>query len=242
MNQRIALVTGATQGIGFEFCRALGEKGWTVVMTGRDQRAGEEASRQLAGLGYSVIFQQLAVQDEDQVRGAREAVAARFNHLDLLINNAGVNPAHKDFTFEANADLDKIDQDQLLEMVRINAVGSLLMIKHFRKLLTASSDPRILNVSSWMGSIGNRKKGGNYSYCVSKAALNMISKLAGFDLREDKIICLAVNPGSVRTRMGGDKGQFSPQESVSRMLGILQRSTIEDSGKFFNYDGEVHEW
>ena len=93
-----------------------------------------------------------------------------------------------------------------------------------------------------MGSIGNRKKGGNYSYCASKAALNMMTKLVAFDLQDKNILVISINPSSVKTRMGGENAQFTPEESVSKMLGILEKASMEDSGKFFHIDGMVHEW
>lgn len=241
---KLALVTGGNQGLGYEFCKQLAVRGYGVLLTSRSSRKGMSAIKSLCsqGYGYDLYFYSLSVDDESQIERAANFVAQTYGKLDLLVNNAGANPKSAGFNFSQNMYLNDLDPEEFLSMVRVNALGPILMVKHFQPLLEKAESPKVLNVSSWMGSIANRNKGGNYSYCASKVALNMMTKLCAFDLRESNIILLCINPGSVRTRMGGRKAQFTPEESVSRMLSIVERATIEDSGKFYNWDSAIHQW
>lgn len=242
MSKPLALVTGGNQGLGYEFCRQLAAKGYTVLLTARDSEKGKSATEVLRSQGYDVSFLPLSVENEDQIEEAASFVSRTYGKIDLIVNNAGVNPNSAGFDFEKNVNLSHLDPEELLSMMRINSLGPILMIKHFQNSLEKAKEPKILNISSWMGSIANRKKGGNYSYCASKAALNMMVKLSAFELQEKNIISISVNPGSVRTRMGGDNAQFTAEQSVSHLLAILEKVTLKDSGKFYHWDGTEHEW
>lgn len=242
MNKDIALVTGGNQGLGYEFCRQLGTRGYNVLLTSRDAGKGEKAAAELRSQGFSVTFFPLSVDREDDIKKTADFVSHEYGKVDLIINNAGVNPNSNGFNFDQNVYLDKLDPEEFLTMVRINSLAPILMMKHFAHLLARSKVPKVVNISSWMGSIGNRKKGNNYSYCASKAALNMMVRLSGFDLKERNIVSICVNPGSVKTRMGGENAMFSVEQSVAHIFAIIDKVTIADSGKFFNWDGTVHEW
>jgi NAD(P)-dependent dehydrogenase (short-subunit alcohol dehydrogenase family) len=110
-------------------------------------------------------------------------------------------------------------------------------------LLKQSAAPKVINISSWLGSVTNTKMGIHFAYCGSKNLLNMLNKLAANELREDGIITVTVNPGWVKTDMGGQKAEFSPDQSVRNMMdNVLKPMGIEDSGKFFNHDGTEHPW
>ena len=242
MSKKVALVTGGNQGLGYEFCKQLAHRDHNVLLTARNEDKGTTAAESLRSQGYDVSFLQLSVDDENEVRQAAQCVLESYGRLDLIVNNAGVNPISDGFSFRNNVDLNYLNSEEFLAMIRVNSLGPMLMVKHFQDLLEKSVEPKVLNISSWMGSIANRKKGGNYSYCASKVALNMMVKLSAFDLRRKNIVSITVNPGSVRTRMGGEGGQFSLGESVSKLLAILENVTIEDSGKFYDWDYTEHEW
>jgi len=242
ISKKIALVTGGNRGLGYEFCRQLAAKGYNVLLTARDSEEGKNATETLRSQGYDVSFFPLSVDNENEIKQAVSLVEKTYGKIDLIVNNAGVNPDSDGYNFDKNVYLGDLDSEEFLSMVRVNSLGPILTIKHFQHLLAKAEEPKVLNITSWMGSIGNRKKGGNYSYCASKAALNMMTKLSAFDLREKNIIAICANPSSVKTRMGGENAQFTPEESVSKLLIILDKVTIEDSGRFYHIDGTVHEW
>ena len=102
---------------------------------------------------------------------------------------------------------------------------------------------KVNNMGSWLGSVSIKNTGGNYSYAVSKSALNMMNRALAFDLLPDEIVSVVVNPGWVQTEMGGNKAQFTTQDSVANLSeNVLSKISLSDTGKFFNYDGEEHPW
>ncbi|MEO1173680.1 MAG: SDR family NAD(P)-dependent oxidoreductase, partial [Myxococcota bacterium] len=98
------------------------------------------------------------------------------------------------------------------------------------------------NVSSWLGSIEEKTSGGNYAYCASKAALNMLTRVLAHDLAERGIITLAFNPGWVKTDMGGENAKLSPTQSVCGILATSDTVSLEDTGSFLQWDGSRHPW
>lgn len=101
----------------------------------------------------------------------------------------------------------------------------------------------VVNVSSWLGSVSQLKFGGHYGYVSSKNLLNILNKSMALEIKSDNIISINVNPGWVKTDMGGEKAQFTPKESVTSMIeNVLDKASILETGLFLNYDGEVHPW
>lgn len=139
--------------------------------------------------------------------------------------------------------LDQLDINGLFEVLNINSIAPLLMVKNFRELLKKSENPKAINISSWLGSINKLTFGGHYGYVGSKNLLNILIKSMSYELLNDGIISVNINPGWAQTDMGGQKATLSPQESIQSMLqNVVNKITINDSGKFFNYDGSEHPW
>ena len=107
-------------------------------------------------------------------------------------------------------------------------------------MLKKSRNPRVMNVSSWLGSISGKQNGGNYSYCASKAALNMLTRTFAYDVIRDGITAIMVNPGWVQTDMGGSRAKLTAEESVRGLLKVADGLTAGDTGKFYNWDGTEH--
>ena len=163
------------------------------------------------------------------------AFKEKFDSLDILINNAGMT-GKRDLTFGS---LHKDDMGQVFE---VNSISPLLMTEKFVKLLRKSPNPRVINISSWMGSITHRQNTSNFSYCASKAALNMFSKLLSNSLRKDGIIVIPMHPGWVKTRMGTQQAPIEPESSIKGMIKVINSLTIADSGKFFDWTGKEVNW
>lgn len=243
----VALVTGAAKGLGFEWARQLAAAGYQVILTARSLEKAQEAAMRLSEQEHLVYPHKLDITVEEDAEAILIWTKQLFGRLDLLINNAGINSGtrakgNKDLQLK-NVLIEKLDKDELLSMVDINAVSPILLAHKLRPLLQASAHPKILNIGSWLGSISEKHTGGNYSYAVSKSALNMMNRAFAFDVKDEGITSVVVNPGWVQTDMGGKKAQFSPQEAVQNLrFHVLERIRLAHSGQFLNYDGQVFPW
>lgn len=244
---KIALVTGGAKGLGLEWCLQLGRLGYKVVMAARDVKAAEAAAHELNEQELVVYPKQMDVMNEVELAEVAHWVESMFGRLDLLINNAGVSShtlvkndealAAKGMNF---ADLNSVE---VLPLFAINAVGPLLVAKHFAPLLAKSEAPLILNISSILGSIASQDEGGNYAYCMSKAALNMGVKLMAGDLKEAGVTVVAVHPGWVQTDMGGSEAPLTKELSIAGMIeNVLLKVEFADSGRFLSFDGTALPW
>ncbi len=174
--KKIALVTGAYKGLGLEWCKQLGQLGYTVILTARHFENAQEAANELIALGLDVHPQAMEVTNEEQLQTTANWVQEKFGQLDVLINNAGINSGtrakgNKDLA-NKNLSLDSLEADEVLNMLHINAIAPILVAKQFKFLLAKSSQAKVIHIGSWLGSISIKKSGGNYSYAVSKSALN----------------------------------------------------------------------
>lgn len=242
---KIALVTGAYKGLGLEWCRQLGKQGYKVILTARDIEKANEAAKLLNEEELVIYPKALEVTNEKQIEEIVMWINEMFGHIDLIVNNAGINP--KDYADKSRMTkafyLKDLDAKEMLDVIHINSIAPLLIVKHFRELLIKSKNPIVINISSWLGSVTNLTFGGHYGYVGSKNLLNVFNKSMDNELRQEKIICVNVNPGWVQTDMGGQKAKFTAEESVKNILNnIIFQVSIEDSGKFLNYDGSEHPW
>jgi len=242
--EKIALVTGGSSGMGLEWCRQLSAQGYNVILTARSLEKATHAAQGM--VDPTMVFgKKMDVSFEEDIASLAQWTKENFGKIDLIVNNAGTNP--KDFPDpekRAKAfELDKLDADVMLDVIRINSLAPILITKHFRSLLNKSEKPIVLNISSWLGSVTNLKFGGHYGYAGSKNLLNVLNKLMANELMPESIISVNVNPGWVKTDMGGSKAEFTAEEAVNNMIeNVVKRVTINDSGSFLNYDGSIHPW
>jgi len=242
---KVALVTGAYKGLGLEWCRQLSARGYTVVLTARELEKARLAAETLNGAGATVYPRALEVTDEAQIHELAEWVSNTFGRMDVIVNNAGINPKdYADKTRMARAFyLDNLDAKELLDVLHINSIAPLLVVKQFRALLRKSERPVVVNISSWLGSVSKLNFGGHYGYVGSKNLLNVFNKSMAHELKSDGIISVNVNPGWVQTDMGGAKAQFTAEQAVHNLIeNILLKVQASDSGSFLNFDGSVHPW
>ena len=237
------MVTGANRGIGFEIVRQCIGRADRVVGTYRD----EERSRKLLELANRmperVTAIKLDVRSADSIDACYARVAKLFDGLDVLFNNSGVGADSLDSgSPEAHNALGKLNGGRILNILSVNSVAPLLVTQRFLPLLEEGKDPRVANISSVMGSIARRESGGCYSYCASKAALNMFSHVLAHDLKPRGVICVILHPGWVRTDMGGSGAPVGAKDSVSGMLKVVSGLKMRDTGKFFDYQGEELPW
>jgi NAD(P)-dependent dehydrogenase (short-subunit alcohol dehydrogenase family) len=229
---RIALVTGANRGIGFEVCRQLARAGFVVLLSARDARKARAAARSLGSVGR-VDSLELDVADENSIATAASDVANRYHQLDVLINNAGI---HYD-TWETveTADID----GTVMEAITTNLLGPWRVAQAFLPLLRKSPSARIVNVSSESGSLAEMTAGPP-AYQVTKAGLNALTRTLAGELRDSNILVNSVCPGWVATDMGGAGGRPVKEGAA----GIVWAATLPDDGPTggFFHDGKPLPW
>lgn len=230
---KVALVTGAGKGLGAGFVEYLASNNY-IVYAGVHHLAGQN---QKNDKNTRVI--ELDVEDDDSISKAIEIIESEQGKIDLLVNNAGVNKdsatsGHKEFVSE----LDSLDRQSLLKMFDINAVSPIILLKHTVKLMTGPQ-AFVINISSDRASLDSAMVDNfaNYGYKASKIALNMMTKVAQFDLPKNVSI-IAVHPGGVHTNMNPG-GQLEPVEAAAKICEIIAQWRPELNGQFVNNDGTI---
>jgi NAD(P)-dependent dehydrogenase (short-subunit alcohol dehydrogenase family) len=238
--QRIALVTGANKGIGFEVARQLARKGFHVFLGARNSDAGQAAAEKLRNEDASekerdnvaVTFLEIDVSKADSVRRAAEEFSRQADHLDVLVNNAGI-------LLDDDKDVLKITPEIFENTLRTNAIGPLLVSQAFVPLLKGSDAPRIVNVSSGGGQLADGADGWAPAYCISKTALNSVTSQLAAAL--PKFAVNSVCPGWVRTDMGGSNATRSVAEGASGIVWLAADAPHKETGKFWR-DRKVIPW
>jgi NAD(P)-dependent dehydrogenase (short-subunit alcohol dehydrogenase family) len=231
--KRVALVTGASRGVGLEMCRQLAAAGCTVVLTARDAARGEKAAAALRQEGHDVRFQLLDVTDAAAVRRVAIAVEGDLGRLDALINNAAVVIDPKDV-------VGSLDLDVLRRTLETNLLGALSCCQAFLPLMVRQGHGRIVNVSSGKGSFAKLGPGGP-SYRISKAALNALTVILAEEVKQHNVLVNAMTPGWVRTRMGGVRAPRSIAEGAEAAVWLALLPDDGPHGKFFR-DREELPW
>lgn len=216
------LITGASRGIGREFCRQYLAAGWRVLAAMRDPKAALEGT----------VAHRLDVDDPESVTALGRAID---EPIDLVVSNAGISGPRDDGPGNFRV-------EPWLQVMRTNVVGPALVADAFTPHLSRGKGRVLATIPSRMGSIGALETGGRYVYRSSKAAVNMVNRLLSFDLKSQGITCIVLHPGWVRTDMGGANAAVSPEDSVRGMRQVLERIGPKDTGAFFNYDGTSLPW
>lgn len=228
------LVTGANRGIGLEITRQLLGRNEQVFAACRQPDAAHDLQQLKGQYGDLLLLVPLDVSDPASIAASYEAVKQHTTMLDVLINNAGISCGSEP--------LGTIRLETLLDNYKVNAAGPLLMIQQYLDLIKAGRTKKIVNVSTGISSIGGRNSGGMYSYTASKAALNMHNKNLSIDIARFGITTIVIDPGWVKTDMGGPNAWITPEESVNGILKVLDALSLEQTGKFFHYSGVEIPW
>jgi NAD(P)-dependent dehydrogenase (short-subunit alcohol dehydrogenase family) len=231
--KRVALVTGANRGIGFEICRQLGASGYTVVLTARDPEKGARAVRTLRQEGIEAHSQMLDVTQPDSARQAAGFVAGELGRLDALVNNAAI-------AIDPDEVLETVDLDVVRRTLETNLLGVLACCQAFLPLMKQQGYGRIVNVSSGRGSFSKLGAGGP-CYRISKTALNALTVILADEVKEHNILVNAVTPGWVRTRLGGMKAPRSTAEGAEAAVWLAMLPDDGPRGRFFK-DREEFPW
>lgn len=235
--QRI-LITGANRGIGLELARQYLDRDDTQVFaTCRDPETADELNLLVSAHVDRAHVIQLDVADQTSIAASVEEVSKHTDGLDVLINNAGINPkTDREQTFG------RLDAEAMLHVLHINSVGPVMVAQAYAELLRAGDSAKVVNVSSGAGSMARQSSGCGYTYNASKAALNMFTRCLAGTFRGDNISVITLNPGWVQTDMGGPNATLEPERSISGIIKLIDGLTMDDSGEFYQWDGATLPW
>jgi NAD(P)-dependent dehydrogenase (short-subunit alcohol dehydrogenase family) len=232
---RRILVTGAGRGLGLAFVRRWLEAGHLVFALARNTEKSQGLAKLQEDFAASLLLSDCDVSDDASVQTAADNVGGEWNSLDILVNNAGVYGPKGD-------SIETVDLDEIRRVFEINSLGPLRVSRAFLHLVRNGRQPRIVHVTSLMGSIDDNTSGGSYPYRMSKTGLNMASRNLAHDLASDGIISAVIHPGWVRTEMGGEGAPLEIEDSVGAMIETIESLDMERSGGFFDRNGERLPW
>jgi len=225
------LITGANRGIGLELVRQYLARGDRVFAGVREPQRAEELKK----LSGKLVVVQLNVADENSIRSARDAVKRQTDRIELLVNNAGINPPY------GEQKLGALKMETGMQVMRTNAVGPLIMVQEFLELLRKGTG-KIASITSGWGSISGNDGSFPCWYSGSKAALNMMMRSVAGEVGKEGMASVVISPGWVKTDMGSDAAPLSPEESVRGIIRVIDGLGAEDNGKFYDHKGGEVAW
>jgi NAD(P)-dependent dehydrogenase (short-subunit alcohol dehydrogenase family) len=236
--QTIALVTGANKGIGYEIAAGLGALGWSVGVGGRDEERREAAVAKLCAAGADAFGVPLDVTDDASVAAAAGLMEERAGRLDVLVNNAGV-------TGGMPQEPTRVDLAAVRTVVDTNVLGVIRVTNAMLPLLRRSASPRIVNMSSAVGSITRQSTPGaetgpiSAAYAPSKTFLNALTVQYAKELRDTNILINAACPGYCATDLNGFRGVRTPEQGAAIAIRLATLPGDGPSGGFFEDAGVV---
>jgi len=231
-------ITGSNRNIGLEFVKQFSENNWNVIATARNPEEAQELQI-IAAEQDNVVIEQLDVTDHEQI----ESLAEKYKDqsIDILLSNAALTPRYK----SAFKKIKGVDFDIARSSFEINVLGPLKLIQTFMPNVEKSQGKKIIALSSKVGSFGERPKlPFMYSYSISKAALNSLLYSLSFESKRKNIVVVAISPGMVNTTPGMKlPGAIETEESVTKMMQVIDDLTMADNGHFIDYeDGRQLAW
>lgn len=232
--RKIALVTGANKGLGFEISKQLARQGITVILGARDASKGEEAANSLKQEGLDVYSHVLDVTNPESIQNTVNWIQEKFGALHILVNNAGVIIDRSNSIFE-------LHQDTLMQTMQANLYGPFLLSQACIPLMKKSGYGRIVNMSSLLGSLTDiNDQNSPFSkifapaYRMSKTALNSLTALFAKELQGTNILINSAHPGWVKTDMGTQVAHLSVEEGAVTPVWLATLPDDGPNGGFFH--------
>jgi NAD(P)-dependent dehydrogenase (short-subunit alcohol dehydrogenase family) len=251
-DKRVVLVTGANQGVGLEVAKQLAARNITVLVGSRNLARGEEAARSLPGDARAV---QLDVTDRVSIAAAAARIRSELGRLDVLVNNAAISNTRKQqlgLTLQDYAKLTRahnISLDEMRAVWETNVFGALAVYQAMLPLLRESSDARIVNVSSGVGSLTAAADPSNSyraffspGYSASKSALNAITLAMMIELESTAIKVNLVTPAFTKTNLNGYEGPASIEEGSREVVRVALLGPDGPSGTFTRFENVTIPW
>lgn len=231
------MITGCNRGIGFALVyEYLARNDVHVFATCRNPDSATALQALKAKNPDSLTIVTLDIDDTESIDRAFGQISEKTNKLDLLINNAGIFPRKPE-----DSSFGQLNRDALNQVMATNSVSPVIVTQAFVDLLKQGDNPRVVMISSKMGSITQAGASG-LSYRMSKTALNMATKILSLELGTHGITVITTHPGHVSTDMGGSSAPVKPSDSATGLSKIADNLTRAQSGKFYNYTGEEIPW
>jgi NAD(P)-dependent dehydrogenase (short-subunit alcohol dehydrogenase family) len=222
------LITGAARGIGHALCADALRRGWSVIGSVREDAAAKALEAEFAAQFKALVFD---VTDADAIA---RAAASLDRPIDVLINNAGIIGPERQSALD-------MDFDGFAETLAVNVLAPLRIAQAFLPHLKRSDGPRLMTISSGMGSMSYAKSD-HLAYRASKAAVNKVTQGLASDLQRFGIAVVSIHPGWVRTDMGGRGADIEAAESAKGILDIAEKLELAGTGMFLRYDGSQMAW
>lgn len=239
MEKQTVLITGANKGIGLEAARQLAVAGYYIYLGSRDQERGEKAVAQLKAEGLNdVELLLIDVTNEASVQKAHDELAAKIDHLDVLINNAGIPGSFPQLSYNTS-------DDTMKEVFEVNFFGVIRTVRVFIDLVKRAPNPRIVNVTSDLGSLAYHNDPDwqyyhfkSAAYGPSKTALNAYTVALAFDLK-DQVKVNMVNPGYTNTEFNGNQGPKPVEDGAAPIVEYAMLAVDGPTGKYISDYGET---
>jgi NAD(P)-dependent dehydrogenase (short-subunit alcohol dehydrogenase family) len=228
--EKTVFISGANRGIGLGMALLMAGKGYTVFAGYREEARSEklfQESRQKA----PIVPVKVDVTRQSDLKALVDTIASRAGHLDILINCAGINLGKA-------GEIASLSLKDFTESFLVNVGGPFLTTRYLLPLLKKGRGKKVVNITSVMGSI-QLSSGDMVPYRVSKAALNMLTKNMAIAYQPYGITVVGLHPGWVRTDMGGPEAPLSVEESVAKLLGIIESLSPSRSGEVISFEGQV---
>jgi len=228
--EKTVFISGANRGIGLGMALLMAHKGYTVF-AGYREEARSERLFQEARREARLVPVKVDVTRQSDLRRLVDTIASRAGHLDILMNSAGISLGKA-------GQIDSLSLKDFTESFLVNVGAAFLTTRYLLPLLKEGREKKVVNITSVMGSI-QLSTGDMVPYRVSKAALNMLTKNQAAAYQPCGITVVGLHPGWVRTDMGGPEAPLSVEESVTKLLGIIENLSPSRSGEFISFEGQV---
>ena len=223
------LITGASRGIGLELTKQFLELNYRVIST---YRVKPSLALDTLSSNKNLTLVELEVTNEDSITNLSLTLSGIT--IDILINNAGVIGPEQQVMAE-------IKQQDWLNTFAINSIAPLMVSHAILPLMQDSIQPRIITISSLMGSISSDSVG-MYAYRSSKAAVNKVMKILSVELKDQGVAVCLIHPGWVQTDMGGQQADISVKDSAAGILKLACSLTMQQTGHFLSWQGHKIDW
>jgi NAD(P)-dependent dehydrogenase (short-subunit alcohol dehydrogenase family) len=238
-NKKIALVTGANKGIGYETARRLASQDITVLLGARDERRGKEAAAKLQSEGLDVQFLRLDVNDPATHKAAHGFIEGKFGKLDILVNNAAV-------ALDMNQKPSEVDMQTLRETFDTNFFGVIAVTQSLLPLIRKSDSGRIVNVSSGLGSLTQHSDPTwafypvkLLAYNTSKTALNAFTVTLAYELKDTSIKVNSADPGYTATDLNNNSGYRTVEQGATVIVHLATLAADGVTGGYFDDQGAL---
>jgi NAD(P)-dependent dehydrogenase (short-subunit alcohol dehydrogenase family) len=230
------LVTGSNRGIGLELVRQYAARGWTVIATARKPAEAAELQKIAAAHPSTVVLEPLDVADAASVDALARKLAGR--PIDLLLHNAGISGGVPNQVFG------RMNYDAFREVLEVNTIGPLKLTESLMPNVLASAQKKVVLIGTSEASFASINAGRLYWYRSSKAAAHMLMLNLAFELKPKGVAVGVINPGPVDTDMmkGARMPLQPPAESVGKVIGIIDRLEVANTGRFWDYGGGELGW